>query len=273
MWEKPIGIFDSGLGGLTALKEISRIMPNEDIVYLGDTGRAPYGDKDDSTLKQYAKQDLSFLESQNVKIILAACGTLSSLADFSELQLNVRLVGVIESACDSAVKVTKNGKIGIIGTSSTINSGTYKKKICSLMPNAVVYQKACPMFVPLIESGNIDCFNSKLMKYAKDYLSVFKELNTDTIILGCTHYPLIETVIRKVVGSNVNLINSGEKAAELVFKLLKSENKLSSKKSSGKIKFFISGEKEKFLKVANSFLENDLKKDIETVNICKWGSL
>lgn len=270
MWEKPIGIFDSGLGGLTALKEISKIMPNEDIVYFGDTARVPYGDKDTKTLLLYAKQNLSFLESQDVKLILAACGTISSLAGFPELGSKVPLKGVIDSACASAVKATKNGGIAVIGTDSTIRSGAYGTGIHLIMPEAKVYQRACPKLVPLIESGDIDCFNEILMKHLKEYLNIFKTLDIDTVILGCTHYPLIEDMIREIIGREVSLINPGREVAKSIFKLLKDENKFSCKNSPGNIKIFVSGGKGRFLKTANSFLKRDIEKNIKVVDIDKW---
>lgn len=270
MWEKPVGIFDSGLGGLTALKEISKIMPNEDIVYFGDTGRAPYGDKDTKTLLMYAKQNLSFLINQDVKLILAACGTISSLNEFSKLSTTVPLEGVIDSACASAVKATKNGEIAVIGTSSAIKSKAYETKIHSLMPEAKVYQRACPRLVPLIESGKIDYRSESLVKCLNEYLDIFRNSTVDTMILGCTHYPLIESMIKETIGRDIALINSGKEAAKSIFNLFKAERKFSTKNSQGNIEIFVSGDKEKFLKTAGAFLKRDIEKNLNIVDVSKW---
>ena len=271
MRERPIGIFDSGIGGLTALKEISRIMPNEDIIYFGDTSRVPYGDKNIETIRLYAKQDFSFLMCKSVKLIVAACGTVSSLPDFSCLNPGVPAKGVVQPACIAAVKATKNKRIGVIGTNSTVRSNSYKNQIYSLMPEALVYQKACPMFVPIIESGDIKSHKEDLIKYATEYLAAFNSLGIDTLILGCTHYRIIKDVIKAALAEDIKLIDPGKEVASSVFELIKNKDIFTKKHLPGRVEIFISGEKGKFVRIANSFLGIDVEKNVKTIDINKWS--
>lgn len=270
MRDKPIGIFDSGLGGLTALKEIARLMPNEDIVYFGDTSRVPYGDKKIETLTTYTRQNLSFLVNSGVKIALAACGTISSVVDFKTLNASVPFIGVVNAACSAAIRTTKNKRIGVIGTESTIKSNSYKNRLIKLLPQVYVKQQECPEFVPLIETGHIDMSSKILVNYAEKYLNDFKNSSIDTIILGCTHYPIIKDVIKSIIGTKVNLVEPGKEAAEKIFSFLQEKNLKSSKSKRGKINIFISGSKENFVKTANLFLQLDIGKNVEVVDISKW---
>ena len=267
MQDRPIGIFDSGLGGLTAVKEITKILPNEDIIYFGDTLRAPYGDKDYKIITEYTKQIVSFLKNHNVKYILAACGTISSVVNFSDLDLYTPINGIMFSTCSVAVKKTKNYRIGVIGTVNTIKSNAYKNMISSLLPKATVYQQACPMFVPLIESGKAISNNSVLYEYAKKYLLPLKDSDIDILILGCTHYPIIKDIIQNVMGLKIQLVEPGKESAEFVFNEMKNQNLISTKSSSGKIEFFITGDKQKFLQTANAFLMKDISKNTKVVDI------
>ncbi len=188
--EKPIGVFDSGIGGLTVVKRIANTLPEEDIVYFGDTARVPYGSKSNSTVIEYSIQDARFLMNKNVKVIVAACNTASSIA-IEQLRKNfdVPVIGMIEPGAQLAVKETKNKKIGVIGTRATISNKAYSKEIKRLDPQILVFEKACPLFVPLAEEGWID--HKATYEIAEEYLAELRDLKIDTLVLGCTHYPLL----------------------------------------------------------------------------------
>ena len=189
--ENAIGVFDSGLGGLSAVKEFLRVLPQEKIIYFGDTGRVPYGTRSRDTIKKYAVQDTNFLLKNNVKMIVAACGTVSSVAgDLLRETLPVPYTGVVNPTAYTAVRVTRNGKIGVIGTAATVNSHSYKLRLQKLEPKLSVYEQACPLFVPLVENGVIDRCDIITMAVVARYLSPLKEKGIDTLILGCTHFPL-----------------------------------------------------------------------------------
>ena len=252
MRNHPIGVFDSGLGGLTAVREIQRIMPGEDIIYFGDTGRVPYGNRSRETIIRYTKDDIDFLLKHDIKLIIAACGTASSVA-LPQLQdkYDIKIMGVLESACKRAVRVTKNNRIGVIGTSGTIKSGKYTELINYLSPGAKVFSNACPMFVPLVENGYADSEAARII--AKDYLIPLKNENVDTLILGCTHYPLLTGVISDIMGDEVALLSPGALAAEDARKYLEKENLLSQKER-GNSKFFVSDSVENFASLGSTFL-------------------
>ena len=237
---RPIGVFDSGLGGLTVVKELVRQLGNENIVYFGDTDRVPYGTKSNDTIKKFARQDEAFLLSQDVKLIVAACGTVSSVAGDTAKELPVPFVEVVSHACVAAVNATKNGKIGVIGTSATINSGEHRKQILSLSPDCEVLCQSCTLFVPLVESGWIDENDVVVFETVKKYLSPLVEAGVDTLILGCTHYPILSSAIRKVMGENVTLINAGTSTAQAVKELLTSQEMLSNNTKKGEISYFVS---------------------------------
>ena len=195
---KPIGIFDSGLGGLTTVKAIKNLLPNEDIIYFGDTGRAPYGTKSEKTIVSYANQDINFLKSKNVKMIVSACGTVSS--HINKLENPELVTGVIEPSCQTAVKLTKNYKIGVIGTTATIKSGAYKNVLKKICPKAKIISQECPLLASLIENGFIDKSSEILLKTIDIYMKKLIEEKVDTLILGCTHYPIVKDVINNALG-------------------------------------------------------------------------
>ncbi len=238
MNNQPIGIFDSGIGGLTVLKELRKLLPNEDVIYFGDTARVPYGTKSKKTITKYAFQIADFLLRQNVKLIVVACNTVSSNSlNALKRAYKIPIIGVIEPGVELALSVSKNKRIGVIGTSATINSHKYKLLLNKKSPDVKVFEKACPLFVPLIESGFI---NSKITDLTVEYyLKDLKNKNIDTLILGCTHYPLLTSAIKKFMG-NINIINSGYAVA------LKVKNKLASRKikslhkKKGKLRLFLS---------------------------------
>lgn len=252
MRNHPIGVFDSGLGGLTTVREIQRIMPGEDIIYFGDTGRVPYGTRSRETIIRYTKDDIDFLLKHDIKFIIAACGTASSVAlPFLRDKYDIEIMGVLESACRKAVEVTKNGRIGVIGTSSTVKSGKYGEIIKELNPDIEVFSNACPMFVPLVENGYAESEAAKLI--AKDYLKPLKEANVDTLILGCTHYPLLTKVISAIMGEGVTLLSPGALAAAEAKSYLEKEGLLSTKKC-GNSKFYVSDSVENFTQLGSTFL-------------------
>lgn len=249
-----IGVFDSGIGGLTAVKELAKLLPNENIVYLGDTARVPYGTKSRDTIYKYASQDVRFLQAHNVKMYIAACGTVSSvLADENDF-CDGLYTGVIRPAVEAACLSTKNKKIGVIGTSATIRSKSYERLIKDKMPECEVYTKACPMFVPLVENGYIglDCLPA--LEIAKEYLEPLKQAGVDTLILGCTHYPLLAGIIGKVMGDGVKLISSGGEAGKYAMRLLQENGLLSDRSESGKIELYCTDSAELFKENAEHFL-------------------
>ena len=247
MRNHPIGIFDSGLGGLTTVREIQRIMPGEDIIYFGDTGRVPYGTRSRETIIRYTKDDIDFLLRHDIKFIIAACGTASSVAlPILRDKYDIKIMGVLESACKKAVEVTKTGRIGVIGT-----SGKYEELIKELNPKMEVFSNACPMFVPLVENGYAE--SEAAMIIAKDYLKPLKEANVDTLILGCTHYPLLTKVISAIMGEGVTLLSPGALAAEEAKSYLEKEGLLSDK-DHGNSEFYVSDSVENFTQLGSTFL-------------------
>lgn len=271
---RPIGIFDSGVGGLTVFKEIVRLLPNEDIVYFGDVGRTPYGGRSKEIIIQFTRQDISFLLEQQVKFIISACNSASSAA-LDEIKNDYKpmeLVGVIEPGARAAVDKTKNGKIGIIGTNATINSNAYAKILHTIDPKLKVFSLACPLFVPLAEEGYIDKDATYLI--AKDYLQTMHDVKIDTLILGCTHYPILKHVIADVMGDKVQLIDSGQETAKVSYKRIADLNLLNPKMSQkpgleGERKFYVSDVPEKFSKVASRFLGKEVV-NITRVDISKY---
>ncbi|MBR0423299.1 MAG: glutamate racemase [Clostridia bacterium] len=265
---KPIGIFDSGLGGLTAVKAIKKLLPHEDIVYFGDTGRMPYGTKIEKKIISYANQDINFLKSKNVKMIISACGTVSSYV--KQLNTPELITGVIKPSCQSAANLTKNHKIGIIGTSATIKSNAYIKELHKICPDAKIIQQDCPLLVPLIENGFTDKSSDMLCKAVNIYMKKFIEEKVDTLILGCTHYPIIKDVINDALGGRVNLINPGEETAKFIKKHLEENNLLSEKSGPGTYNFFISKETYDFSEKANLFLGYNIQKNTQRIDIHKY---
>lgn len=251
-----IGIFDSGLGGLTAVKAVHQIIPNENVVYFGDTMRTPYGNKNKETLLKFTSQNINFLKSLGIKVILAACGTVSSYINYVESDIDI--FGVIEPTCKVAVDITKNGRIGILGTQTTINSNSYGTMINKLNKDIFCISQACPLLVPIIENGFVSINNSVLRTLLDFYISPLIKQDIDTLILGCTHYPIIEPVIRDIFGEKINLINPGKESIKFLKQFLISNNIASELQVFGTQKFYVSGDKKKFCKNAYMFLERDI---------------
>jgi len=258
-----IGVFDSGVGGLTVAKELIRQLPNENIIYFGDIARVPYGIKSKETVIRFSIENILFLLKQDVKLICVACNTVSSVAlPVIKNHFRVPIVGVISPGVREAVYATRNKRIGVIGTRGTIKSRTYENEIKHLDRQVKVTAIACPLFVPFVEEGWLS--GKVVLDVAKEYLSPLKEAGVDTLILGCTHYPLLKPVIKQVMGKNVTLIDSAKQVAIEVKKILATECLLSNGRR-GKHKFYVSDNPEWFRELAQSFLGKALK-NVKKVN-------
>lgn len=264
-----IGVFDSGLGGLTAVKELVKILPYEDIVYFGDTSRVPYGTRSQETIISYARQDLNFLSTFNIKAALVACGTISAVAlDTLKGSYDFEVIGVIDSAARAAASATKNKKIGIIGTNATIKSGAYEKALKSLCPDIQTVAVPCPLFVPLVENGHIKKGDPITALTVKHYISQIADFGADTIILGCTHYPLIAHAIAHFVGDGVTLINPGKEAAKTLKDKLSQNGLLG--KSGGKHSYYVSDSIESFESLGSLFMEQSISGEVHKIDIEKY---
>lgn len=225
MDNRPIGVFDSGLGGLTVFKEITALLPGESVIYFGDSGRAPYGTKSRETIIKYTLQNVRFLLNHDIKMIVIACNTMSAFSyEPLKRSFGTPVVEVIGAGAVTAVKQTKNKKIGIIGTSATINSRAYEKAISKLDNTVEIYQKACPLFVPLVEEGREWWENDIAVRIAEEYLAPLKQKGIDTIVLGCTHYPLLQKTIFRVMGGGVKLVSSALEVARVVKRMIMDNN-------------------------------------------------
>ena len=267
---RAIGVFDSGLGGLTVARELIKLLPNENIVYFGDTGRVPYGTRSRDTIKKYALQDERFLLSHDVKLIVAACGTVSSVAFDTAEALPVPFIEVVSHSVRAAVSATKNQKIGILATSATINSGAHKRQILAALPNAEVIESAGTLLVPIVEEGwTADC-DSVAIETLKRYLAPMIKAGVDTLILGCTHFPVLTGAIKNILGDGVTLINMGVSTADAVKETLTSADALNDGKDTANHKFYVSDKTASFKKTANILL-GDYNKDfnVEQVDIEK----
>lgn len=265
---RPIGVFDSGLGGLTVVKELKRLMPKESIIYFGDTGRVPYGSRSNETIMRYAREDEAFLLSQDVKMIIAACGTVSSVAYSTSEELPVPFFEVVKPAAQSAVATTKTGRIGVIGTPATIRSRAHARAILKLLPDAVTVCNACPLFVPLVEEGWIDPDDEITRLTARRYLEPIIEANVDTLILGCTHYPALEKIIADIMGEGVTLINMGTAIAERVKKALLTSGNAADTPSADR--YFVSDRVDTFSRIAKNLLGSDIEDKVEQIDIYKF---
>lgn len=254
MDNRPIGVFDSGLGGLTGVRQLRKLLPGEDIVYFGDTGRVPYGSRSRETIVQYARQDIAFLLSKNVKYIMAACGTVSSTYPESEAaQLPVPYMGVVGAAAREAAVATRSRRVGIIGTAATIRSGSYETLLRQLVPGVEITKRACPMFVPLVENGYVDDGNPVTELVIEEYLTSVRDAGVDTLILGCTHYPLLKKMIGDFMGSGVTLIDPGKVAAGALRHALEDRGLLADR-ASGTAEYYVSDAPDNFNATADLFL-------------------
>ena len=259
MDNRPIGVFDSGLGGLTSVRELARLLPGEDILYFGDTARTPYGSRSRDTIIRYGREDVELLLARGVKAILCACNTVSSTlpADYPA-GLPVPLVGVVDASAAAAVRATKNGRIGVIATAATVKSGSYTRALDALDGSLAVTAKACPLFVPVIENGYVGREEPIVTALAREYLAPLKEAGVDTLILGCTHYPLIAEAIADEMGPGVTLIDSGAQGALALRGALGDAGLLRARRSGGEVQFYVSDSGENFAEVGSLFLGKDL---------------
>lgn len=264
--EAPIGVFDSGVGGLTVAREIMRQAPEERLIYFGDTARVPYGSKSRDTVIRYVRQIVRFLETKEIKALVIACNTASSYAmDVLEEELDIPVLGVVKPGAKTAAEVTQNGRIGVIATDATINSGMYPTYIKSLDPRLKVFGKACPLFCPLVEEGLLHDFVTE--EIARRYLADLKQKNIDTLILGCTHYPLLRSMLARLMGEEVQLVNPAYETATSLKRLLAEQDLQAPGRAEDPAhEFYVSDSAEKFKVFANSILPYDIR-TIQKVNI------
>jgi len=265
---RPIGVFDSGLGGLTAMATLMDLLPGEDICYLGDTGRVPYGVRSQETIVKYARQDMAFLLGLDVKAIVVACGTVSAVAlDQIRAEYSLPIYGVLEPTVEAALARTKTGKIGIVGTEATIASCAYERLLQAARPGVEIVSRACPLFVPLVENGRVRPGDMVIETVAAEYLTPIRAAGVDTLILGCTHYPLLETVIGQFLGPDVTLISSGRAVAELVARDLAVRGLLSTRQTAGRRRYFVTDSVAGFERLASLFLRQDVSGEVEQVSL------
>ena len=267
MDNRPIGVFDSGLGGLTAVRELAAHMPNETMIYF-DTGRVPYGGRSRDTIIRYARQDVAFLRTFDLKAIVVACGTVSSTA-LTQLQAeqDIPVFGVVEPTAQQAAKVTRNQKIGLIATRATIRTGAYEQAIARDCPQAEVHPLACPLFVPLVENGRTQPGDVVIETVAAEYLAPLKQAGVDTLVLGCTHYPLLREVIGDFMGPSVTLVDSGAAVAHRVCSYLKEQGKDADQAQSGCCRWYVSDSTEGFSDLASIFLGRPVTEPVEQISI------
>jgi glutamate racemase len=269
MTSLPIGIFDSGVGGLTVLRAVRQRLPGESVIYLGDTARVPYGTKSPATIERYAVEDAAFLVGKGVKMIVVACNTASAMSrERLRAEFDVPLLSVLGPGARMAARVTRSGRIGVIATEATIESGAYERAIRESCgdKDVDVFSRACPLFVPLVEEGETDSQIARLV--AEQYLSGLRASRIDTLVLGCTHYPLLKGVIGETMGSDVALVDSAEATAEETAALLESHHLLNRQLNSGKAEFYVTDAARRFHRIAERILEAPLE-HLEAVEV--WG--
>lgn len=258
MKKRPIGIFDSGVGGLTVLKEVEKLLPHEDVIYFGDTARVPYGNKSKSTIVEFSTQNVLFLLRKKVKMVVIACNTSSALAlNYLKSVFSIPILGVIEAGAKKSLAVTKNKKIGIIGTKSTIASKSYEKYTLNSDKTLKVYSQPCPLFVPLVEEGILKGYIAEAA--IKMYLKQLKNKGIDSIILGCTHYPLLKPQIGRYL-KGVTIIDSAKEVAIHTRNLLKNRGLLNDGRKRGRVDFYVTDEPKGFMRSAKLFLKRDISK-------------
>ena len=250
--ERPIGIFDSGIGGLTVVRALANLLPDESLIYLGDTGRYPYGTKSADVVRRYSFENTQFLLDKGIKALVVACNTSSAVAlDALQARADLPVIGVIAPGAAAAARATRNRKVGVIATEATIRSGEYTRALRRLRPELEIYTRACPLFVPLAEEGWVD--NEVAERTARLYLTSLTKSGIDTLILGCTHYPLLRPVIRAIMGPGVRLIDSGVATAVVVREVLQ-VNGLLRRGRGADASFFVTDAPERFVKVGARFL-------------------
>lgn len=264
MDQRAIGVFDSGLGGLSAVRHLQNLLPGENIVYFGDTGRVPYGTRSRETIRRYTEEDCRLLLEHDVKFIIAACGTVSSVAADLLDALPVPATGVVVPTAKAAAAATKNKRVGILGTAATIRSTSFEKALLAIDPEIQVTATPCPLFVPLVESGWIAPDDDVAIPMVRRYLSAVKEAGVDTLILGCTHFPLLAPIIRAELGDGVTLIDSGRETAVRCAELLRDSDALADREV-GENLFFVSDQPDDFSRVAEIFLGRSVRSTVKKI--------
>lgn len=267
MDNRPLGVFDSGLGGLSVVRQLMRRLPGESIVYFGDTARVPYGTRSRDTIEKYARQACRFLLEQDVKLIIAACGTVSSAAPHVLAQQPVPALGVVEPTADAAARATRNGRIGVLGTAATVSAGAFRRRILAQRPDVQVWQQPCPLFVPLVENGWIDRDDEVTRLVAARYLAPLQAQDVDTVVLGCTHYPLLKALLGDLLGDDVVLIDAGRETADACARRLADADALRAPHSPATPTFYVSDRPEDFVRVADMFLGCAVEGAIHTLDI------
>ncbi len=262
MKEKYIGIFDSGFGGMTVVRRLKELRPKQNIIYFGDTSHVPYGDKTRDMIISYVLNDIAFLKTFDIDTIGFACNTADSLVLNEAMRTypDIRFFGIIGPSCTQAIKISQNKRIGVIATSAAINSGVFENTLLNLDKNLAVFSKACPLLVPLVEEGRISSKDPVLMAALKDYLLPLKEKGIDTLILGCTHYPLLKDAISLII-PDIKLVSSSDMAAENI------ANNLGDYEGSGILHCYVSGDKDRFENIGNSFMNHEINFSVEHVDI------
>jgi glutamate racemase len=261
----PIGVFDSGIGGLTVVREIARQLPHESIVYFGDTARVPYGPKSPDTVLRYSREITSWLQDQGVKAVVVACNTATAHALPSlQAEYTLPVVGVVAPGARAAVDASRGGEIGVIGTAGTVRSGAYERAIHELSPDAHVTARPCPLFVPLVEEGWLEAEATRLI--AREYLAPLAAAHIDTLVLGCTHYPLLKPLLASLLGPDVRLIDSAEKTAEQIGRRLADQGLSAPAGAAPRYRFIASDAPDQFLRVGQQFLGATIDA-VETVTL------
>lgn len=267
---RPIGVFDSGLGGLTAVRELTRILPEEQLIYFGDTGRVPYGGRSRETIVKYARQDVAFLRQFDLKAIVIACGTVSTTAlDVLMAENTIPVRGVVTPAAQAAVAATKTGRVGLIGTAATIRSGAYERAMRAVNPAVEIFSLACPLLVPLVENGRTQPGDMVIRRVCEEYLAPIQGSGVDTLVMGCTHYPLLREVIAACMGPQVTLVDVGAACARGVAVELEELGLLAPTGQTGTLQCYVSDETDGFAQMASRFLGRSLVGSVERVEIDK----
>ena len=268
MDNRPIGVFDSGLGGLTAVKQLLAQLPEEEIIYFGDTGRLPYGSRSKETIRRYAISDVNFLLSHNIKRIIVACGTVSAVAlELLRERYRIPIQGVIDAAVPAAAAATRNGRIGVIGTAATVRSGAYAKLLANEAPHVQTKAVACPLLVPLVEDGRWSADDIVVKTVLMEYLQPILDFGADTLILGCTHYPLLADAITTLTGGRLTLIDPGAEAARCLAQQQRADGSGADPAKRGSLRLFVSDTDDGFGKRAKHFLGCDTTPICEQIDI------
>lgn len=267
---RPIGVFDSGLGGLTAVRQLLRQLPGEDIIYFGDTSRVPYGTRSRDTILKYTRQDINFLMQFDIKAIVIACNTADTVSDVVRDEYHLPICGALRPTASRAAAMTKNHKVGVIGTNATVKAGAYDRLIRALSPETEVRSVACPLLVPLVENHRYRPGDKPVEWIVAEYLEPLKQWGCDTLVLGCTHYPLLLDVIAAYMGPEVTLVNSGREAARQLAETLRQADMLSGRSREGVCKYYVSDSAEYFSEMASLFLQRPVEDLVEQIDIERY---